>query len=260
MICILAGITCLLLLAAGCTTTPGTQSVTTPTATSAVTAAPTTAAPSWSGTWNTTYSSMEYGAVIEVITLKQTGSSVTGTYNDGKGTINATVQEGTLTGTWHDSDTSGTYSGFFEFERSADDKSFTGRWVATTEGADALKNTPRFWNGVRVPATTAPMTAAPELPWSGTWNTTWTEESGEYSEIVTLTQTGSTVTGTYETGSDMFQGTVTGNKILGTWSEDNTTGPFEFVLSTDKNSFTGKWAYTSEELVNSTYYWNGIRV
>jgi hypothetical protein len=33
---------------------------------------------------------------------------------------------------------------------SDDGKSFRGYWVNKTEGAEALKNTTQFWNGVRV--------------------------------------------------------------------------------------------------------------
>jgi len=86
----------------------------------------------------------------DVITLTQNGSSVTGTCDKNSLVLNATVQAGKLAGTWADVDHDGTTSGFFEFEQSADEKSFTGRWVSTSEGAEALKNTTQFWNGVRV--------------------------------------------------------------------------------------------------------------
>lgn len=106
--------------------------------------------PSWFGTWNSSYSSKEYGKVNVIILFNQTGSLVTGTYNHGNGTINASVQGNKLSGTWVDSDNTGTKSGFFEFEQSTDEKSFNGRWVYTSEGAGAMKDTPQFWNGVRV--------------------------------------------------------------------------------------------------------------
>jgi len=76
---------------------------------------------------------------------------VTGTYGkNSTGTIKATVQESKLAGTWSESDATGNYSGIFEFVRSADDKSFTGRWIDASEKSDALSNTTQTWNGVRI--------------------------------------------------------------------------------------------------------------
>jgi hypothetical protein len=158
---ILAGFICILMIAAGCTSTSGTKPVTTtPAATTAAvtpsvpatvaTAAP-LVTPSWSGTWNTTYTSSDNtGTVVDVLSLTQNGSSVTGTYNNGIGLVNATEQGGRLTGSWSDSDKNGKYIGLFEFVRSADDKSFTGKWVYTSEADTTLGNSTKTWNGVRI--------------------------------------------------------------------------------------------------------------
>jgi hypothetical protein len=174
IVVILAGIVCAMLIAAGCTsssgTTPAVSSTTsaaTPAGTPAATAVATTAAaepslpaanttaspapetPSWTGTWNTTYSMVGSTDVIEMLVLNQSGSSVTGTYGKSNYPIAGTVKEGTITGTWNETDTTGAYSGFFVFTTSADGKSFEGKWVYTSEGADAIKNTTQYWNGVR---------------------------------------------------------------------------------------------------------------
>ncbi len=109
-------------------------------------------------------------------------------------------------------------------------------------------------------ATAAPTTAAPELSWTGNWNATWSEGSEEYTEIVILNQSGSSVTGTHGLPTELIRGTVTGPRLSGTWSAENQTGPFEFVMSEDMNSFTGTWANAPDDLANSTYYWNGVRV
>ncbi|PKL70475.1 MAG: hypothetical protein CVV30_03725 [Methanomicrobiales archaeon HGW-Methanomicrobiales-1] len=85
-----------------------------------------------------------------MLTLTQTGSSVTGSYGHGNGTIIAIVQDGKITGTWNETDDTGVYAGFFVFEKADDDKSFKGLWVDTADGKDALKNTTQYWNGVRV--------------------------------------------------------------------------------------------------------------
>jgi hypothetical protein len=280
---ILAGILGIMLIAAGCTSSTGTTPVT-PAATTAapmpslpaVIATATTALPSqsWSGAWNSSYNTDKYGVSVRVLTFVQNGSSVTGTYNAGKGTLRGTVQEGTLSGTWNDSDMNATYSGFFAFERSADEKSFTGRWVNTAEGADALKNTTNIWNAVLVPAMSTTPSAAPSFgatPWSGAWNTTWLEKDGNLTvSPVSMTQTGQNVSASFSysypgvgnyTGS--LAATVRGNTIAGTYSEtDNDTGFFEFALSEDQNSFTGRWAHASAgegALNNSTLFWNGVR-
>ncbi len=112
--------------------------------------------------------------------------------------------------------------------------------------------------------TTVPTTAAPVLSWTGTWNTTWTEDANWSVDVIRITQTGSSVKGIYEVGNGTISGNVTGNSLTGVWSEvdgeDAYEGTFEFVMSADKNSFTGKWANIGEDLANSTYPWNGVRV
>ncbi len=167
---LLAGLACIMMIAAGCTspsgTTPATTTQTsTPAATTAAAmpsvpltetttaAAANTTAPtplSWSGSWNTTYSMAGSADVIEMLVLNQSGSSVTGFYGTGNYPITGTLKEGTITGTWNETDTTGAYSGFFVFEKSTDGKSFEGKWVYTSEGGDALKNTTQHWNGVRI--------------------------------------------------------------------------------------------------------------
>ena len=85
-----------------------------------------------------------------MLTLGQAGSSVTGSYGHGNGTISAIVQDNKITGAWNETDDTGVYAGFFVFEKAVDDKSFKGLWVNTTEGKDSLKNTTQYWNGFRV--------------------------------------------------------------------------------------------------------------
>jgi hypothetical protein len=150
LVLIFTGIVCAMLLAAGCTSSPAATPAATELNSTAVT---TTAAPapaSWNGTWNTSYGSPGTSDVIEMLTLTQAGSSVTGSYGHGNGTIIAIVQDSTLAGTWNETDHTGVYAGFFVFEKAADDRSFKGLWVNTSEGKEALKNTTQYWNGFRV--------------------------------------------------------------------------------------------------------------
>jgi hypothetical protein len=92
------------------------------------------------------------------------------------------------------------------------------------------------------PAATA--TAMPSGTWTGVWDTNWGP--------MELTQSDGSVTGTYEFDQGQIQGTVEGNKLVGTWAEAPTDGgfaregEFEFTMSPDGNSFTGRWRYDSE--------------
>jgi hypothetical protein len=80
--------------------------------------------------------------------------------------------------------------------------------------------------------------------WTGKW------ESKEWGTME-LTQTGGSVTGTYTWDEGRIDGTVNGNVLRGIWSESpsyappDDAGDFEFILSPDGNSFTGKWRYGS---------------
>jgi len=176
-VAILAGLVGLMLIAAGCTSPSGTNPATTPAATTivpvpsaqaaAAATTPAATAVSWSGVWATTYNFGESGLFVEVFNITQTGSSVTGIYSSGDdcsgpvnatadltgncyGTLNGTADGARLTGIWSDTDPTGTYTGFFEFEQAANGRSFHGHWVNLPEGPGALKNTTQFWNGVKV--------------------------------------------------------------------------------------------------------------
>ncbi len=77
--------------------------------------------------------------------------------------------------------------------------------------------------------------------WSGTWQTPWGK--------MVIVQNGNSITGTYEHDKGKITGTVNGNKITGNWSEaasykpPSDAGDFEFVISADGKSFTGRWRY-----------------
>jgi len=138
---ILAGLACLMLMAAGCTGT----SDKTP-------ATPAVEAKSWSGIWSTTWTSADHATLVQGddITFTQTGSSVTGAYINPEynftGSITGTVDGATLTGIWSESENGipGT-SGTIEFVMSADKNSFNGTW----EHENDANKTTYLWNGVR---------------------------------------------------------------------------------------------------------------
>jgi len=172
MVFILTGVICLMMISCGCTGSSKTLPAETPAAGTVApelveTTSTLTTTVSWSGVWATTYNFGETGLFVEVFHLTQIGSSVTGTYSSGDdcsgqanatadltgncyGTINGTAEGDRLIGIWTDTDPTGTYAGYFEFEQAANGKSFQGRWVDLHEGPGALKNTTQFWNGVKV--------------------------------------------------------------------------------------------------------------
>jgi len=88
------------------------------------------------------------------------------------------------------------------------------------------------------------------ISWTGTWDTTFSK--------LQITQKGNQVTGYYEHDNGKISGTVQGNRLIGTWHESgNDEGKFQFVMSSDGNSFSGKWGRSSGPLSST---WNGTRL
>lgn len=99
--------------------------------------------------------------------------------------------------------------------------------------------------------------------WTGTYMTTW--QGGGHDVRMVLVQSGSTVTGTYEYGGGAISGTVTGNRLTGTWTEDNgaSKGPVVFDMAADGKTFAGWWGYEGDDLsaaMKDSPSWTGIRV
>ena len=94
--------------------------------------------------------------------------------------------------------------------------------------------------------------------WEGTWNTGWTGQSNSQNVIMVLHQSGDAVTGTYERDNGRIEGTVSGNMLIGTWSQSATSGPFQFQLAGDCDSFEGSWRFSSSGDWDG--YWIGSRI
>ena len=119
--------------------------------------------------------------------------------------------------------------------------------------------------GAKPAATAAPTepTGAPGPSFAGRWMTTW--QGGGHDVLMTLAVTNNVVTGTYEYGGGTIMGVIQGERLIGTWSEDNgaSKGPVEFVLSADGRTFKGWWTYEGSSLSEATKGepdWTGIRV
>jgi hypothetical protein len=97
--------------------------------------------------------------------------------------------------------------------------------------------------------------------WTGKWDTSY--------GIMTLTQSGNSVSGPYtHEGGSITNGAVTGNTVHATWTETENlhadpafdTGSIWFTLAADGNSFTGSWNYSSDAEGSSRGAWNGTRI
>ena len=92
-----------------------------------------------------------------------------------------------------------------------------------------------------------PLATADEPDWSGVWDTRW-RDSGA---LMILQQAGDRVVGTYPAFDGIVQGRVVGNVFSGTWKDADGSGTFVFAISTDRQSFMGRFG-TGE-------WWTGSR-
>lgn len=98
---------------------------------------------------------------------------------------------------------------------------------------------------------TAAGTDTASASWAGSWSTEWGD--------MTLHQTGNSVSGTYLYSDETYSisGTASGNTLTGTFDEGNGyTGVFQFTLSSDGRSFSGRWHYDAEAEWSG---WSGTR-
>jgi hypothetical protein len=77
--------------------------------------------------------------------------------------------------------------------------------------------------------------------WAGTWETEW--------GTMKLTQTAAQVAGTYSHDAGRISGTVSGDKLIGRWTEAPTrrgpsdAGAVELTMAKNGTSLTGRWTY-----------------
>jgi len=85
--------------------------------------------------------------------------------------------------------------------------------------------------------------------------------SGEWKTdfgLMTLTQQGTSVTGTYTQSSGKLSGTLSGNVLRFRWEQSNGSGSGRFEFSNDGNSFDGGWC-RCDEPDRPTSNWKGTR-
>ena len=130
-------------------------------------------------------------------------------------------------------------------------------------GCTGIPGIPKATSSGSVSPALAEPTGMAGNSWTGTYMTTW--QGGGHDVRMVLTQSGSSVTGTYEYSAGTISGTVAGNRLTGTWTEDNSVskGPVEFELAQDGKTFAGWWAYEGEDFSvtkQEAPSWTGIRV
>jgi hypothetical protein len=80
----------------------------------------------------------------------------------------------------------------------------------------------------------------PAVEVTGDWDTHW----GSTQSDMSLSQSGASVSGTYElaTSYGSISGTLSGRTLKGSWSDQYGSGSIEFVFSADGDSFNGTWS------------------
>lgn len=203
-------------------------------------------AANWTGTWQCGQYKMY---------LTQSGSQVTGWYDNQNGDIDGYASGSTLVGTWFDSQAG---SRDIQLNMSANGDSFTGLYRTGAAG-----NWINYWSCTKIssaippakPATLGPPPTVPTANWSGKWL------CGQWGTL-TISQSGDVVTGSYTYDNGKLKGNVGGDKLYGTWSEEpsyaipNDAGDVEFTMAPDGNSFTGRWRYG---FTGEWKTWNGQR-
>jgi len=116
-----------------------------------------------------------------------------------------------------------------------------------------------------IPKTSTAPAAAPTgvagPSWTGSWKTTWTSQEANVN--MALVQSGSSVIGTYEYNGGKIVGTIQGDRLTGTWTEESSSGPFEFVITPDGKNFNGWYVHQGDNLAEAMKqppFWTGIRV
>lgn len=98
-----------------------------------------------------------------------------------------------------------------------------------------LKSKTKKWANIRKALKGEPIT------WTGEWNTNW--------GLMSLSQNGATVAGSYLHENGKIQGTTAGRVFTGTWFESppggfhDPSGPCTLTIAEDGDSFSGTWSY-----------------
>ena len=82
----------------------------------------------------------------------------------------------------------------------------------------------------------APAVARGDGPWAGTWDTVRPDGGGS----LVLDQQGDRVSGTYLPEGGRLEGTITGSRFEGRWTEADRSGKIDLLLDADGRTFAGR--------------------
>lgn len=135
--------------------------------------------------------------------------------------------------------------------------------VVLSAGCTGIPGLPKTGSSGPAPAVVTDPAGMAGTSWTGTFMTTW--QGGGHDVRMELVQTKNMVIGTYDYNGGTITGTVQGNRLSGTWAEDNgaSKGPVVFDMAPDGKTFAGWWGYEGSDLtetVKNEPDWTGIRV
>jgi hypothetical protein len=182
--------------------------------------------PPVSGLWNLSRSG---GATFatSVVSLKQSGATVVGSFDAQKGSFSGTFPQGVhvVTGDWKHA--SG--SGWLALEFAPDSKSVSGSWgmAGSTVPSGTLVGSV---NTTPLPVTT------------GKWKVTLTGQAA-HGMVLLFRQNGSSIVGTWQGGH--ISGTIPAgsDSVKGTWQTMKASGPLTLTFAANSKTFSGFWGY-----------------
>ena len=184
----------------------------------------------FAGKWDTNFG---------VVTIQITGYRVSGTFYDGNGSIEGTVNGYVIEGNWIQPDRSGK----FRFEMGLNGNTFKGRWTEEDNSGGGE------WNGKSLDNVQSEM--HPENSkngFSGHWETDY--------GILIIQVSENRAIGIYYEGTASIKGKVKGYVLEGNWSQPDRNGKFRFELGQDGTTFKGRWSDANN---TGGGEWNGRR-
>lgn len=151
-------------------------------------------------------------------------------------------------------------------ERATDEISPAVSTDLSATNAGASNPSQQHANSADAASTPAPAPAPtpaqpPPVSFGGSWNTTATFGALSFRYVMTLTQTGDSVTGTYQqiggTIAGNLDGSLQGRTLTYQWrAHDGASGTGSFLLASDGASFSGPVSFNGD---NITGLWEGQR-
>jgi hypothetical protein len=176
----------------------------------------------WTGTWECNNYKMF---------LNQTGGQVAGYTDMDSDNITGFATGNTLVGNW-------TLSGIkyeVQLSQASDGKSFSGHYRQDPSGNWSGIGSCTLVSSAMPPARAVTLGPPPTAPvsWTGAW------QCGQ--QQIWLLQTGSQIIGWYDEQNGDIAGNVTGNTLVGTWTDASGAKDIQLSMAADGSSFSGHY-------------------